>query len=370
MDNLAATICATPGPPVATVFMNVAPALVPVLVLMLLAAVGAIIVLVARDARQRATPGSEGGAEIKVVEKEETGAVQGSVEPAMQHLTSVRPAIERTPAPSMPYGPMAFDGETLWLGGRLHHLGDVQHNPQPKVVVPDSGCPMTDGSRTTAALRVRQGYDEGGGAGSARAYDVLETPEGAALRQEGDYWTLTYQGSVGRLKDMRGLHYLAHLLRHPGQEFHVLDLMRRRPQARQGEPELRNVLSSETRHPLLDDTAKAAYRRRLEDLREHLAEAEQFNDIGRADQARQEIHALTQQLAAAVGLGGRDRSTRTAAERARAAVTQRLRAAIRRIALQHAALAAHLSARVRTGRFCVYRPDAENPISWEVGESR
>src|SRR5262249_37877491 len=122
MDNLAAAIGATPGPPVATVLMNVGPALVPVLVLMLLAALGAIIVLVARDARQRATPGSDRGVEIRVVETKETGAVRGCAEPAMRHLTSVRSAIERTPAPSMHHGPMAFDGETLWLGGRLNHL--------------------------------------------------------------------------------------------------------------------------------------------------------------------------------------------------------------------------------------------------------
>src|SRR5215470_12862351 len=34
----------------------------------------------------------------------------------------------------------------------------------------------------------------------------------AVFRQEGDYWTLAYQGSVCRLKDLKGLHYLAFLL--------------------------------------------------------------------------------------------------------------------------------------------------------------
>src|SRR5262249_10570636 len=37
----------------------------------------------------------------------------------------------------------------------------------------------------------------------------------AVFRQEGDYWTLAYQGSVCRLKDLKGLHYLAFLLARP-----------------------------------------------------------------------------------------------------------------------------------------------------------
>jgi hypothetical protein len=191
-------------------------------------------------------------------------------------------------------------------------------------------------------------------------------PAVAALLNEGDYWTLIYSGVASRLKDVRGLHYLAHLLRHPGQEFHVLDLAWQRPVVLRGESELRGAWSSEVRHPILDDRAKGAYRRRLEELRDELAEAERFNDSGREEQARGEVAALTRQLAAAVGLGGRDRAARTAAERARSAVTQRLRGAIQRIARQQSGLADHLSARVRTGTFCVYRPDPERPIVWGI----
>jgi len=186
----------------------------------------------------------------------------------------------------------------------------------------------------------------------------------AALLHEGDYWTLVYNGVASRLKDMLGLHYLTHLLRHPGQEFHVLDLAGQRTGVLHAESDLRQACSSEVRHPILDDRAKVAYRRRLEELRDELAEAERFHDSGREEQARAEIAALSKQLAAAVGLGGRDRASRTAAERARAAVTQRLRDAIKRIAGQQPGLADHLSARVRTGTFCVYRPDPERPITW------
>jgi non-specific serine/threonine protein kinase len=104
------------------------------------------------------------------------------------------------------------------------------------------------------------------------------------------------------------------------------------------------------------------------ELREDLAEAERHHDTGRSERARAEIDALTQQLAAAVGLGGRDRPSGSAAERARTTVTHRLRAVIQRIARQHPGLGDHLAARVRTGTFCVYQPDPERPIVWTVGE--
>src|SRR5439155_1606819 len=41
---------------------------------------------------------------------------------------------------------------------------------------------------------------------------------------EGDYWTIAYEGSVVRLKDAKGLHYLGQLLRHPGRAFEVVEL--------------------------------------------------------------------------------------------------------------------------------------------------
>jgi hypothetical protein len=44
------------------------------------------------------------------------------------------------------------------------------------------------------------------------------------FRKDGEYWTLGYGGKTFRLKDTWGLHYLAHLIRHPAIEVHVLDL--------------------------------------------------------------------------------------------------------------------------------------------------
>jgi hypothetical protein len=182
------------------------------------------------------------------------------------------------------------------------------------------------------------------------------------------------------LKDAKGLHYIAYLLRHPGHEFHARELV-----AAVGETSLTpegvdegqavaqasanglHVSGLGDAGAVLDAQAKAAYKQRLDDLREELEEAERFNDPGRVARAREEIDFITNQLAAAVGLGGRDRVAASDAERARLAVTKRIKAALNKIRAANPALARHLSAAITTGYFCCYAPKADSPTSWTVG---
>src|SRR5262249_28739049 len=197
------------------------------------------------------------------------------------------------------------------------------------------------------------------------------SPTAALFRHEGDFWTLTYQGAVCRVKDAKGLRYIAYLLRHAGREFHVLDLIGqglepggRRPGQHSPGPESRDQ-RLETGHglPMLDGPAKAAYQQRLSELRDELDEAERFNDPGRTDRAREEMDAITEQLAAAVGLGGRDRQTASPSERARSTVAKAVKAALKRINDHHAVLGRHLTTSIKTGTFCAYAPE-EPPAPW------
>jgi tetratricopeptide (TPR) repeat protein len=184
----------------------------------------------------------------------------------------------------------------------------------------------------------------------------------AVLRREDAFWTLGFAGSSGRLKDMKGLHYLAQLLRYPGRELHALDLVRT-TEATASE----NLATARADgFEILDAEAKVAYRRRLAELREELDEAEEFNDSGRAERARLEIEAIGAQLSAAIGRGGRDRVSGSAAERARSTVTKRIKEALKRIAEVNVLLGDHFATRVKTGTFCVYIPDAAHPVRWEL----
>jgi len=75
---------------------------------------------------------------------------------------------------------------------------------------------------------------------------------------------------------------------------------------------------------------------------------------------------LAGQLAAAVGLGGRDRTAGSAAERARVNITRAIRATLTRIGAHSPALAGHLDATIHTGTFCSYTPDPRAPITWRT----
>jgi hypothetical protein len=77
------------------------------------------------------------------------------------------------------------------------------------------------------------------------------------------------------------------------------------------------------------------------------------------------MESLIEELARAVGLGGRDRRAASHAERARLNATRAIRAAMANLARADPALGQHLAATARTGRYCSYTPDPRVPIAWE-----
>ncbi len=209
------------------------------------------------------------------------------------------------------------------------------------------------------------------------AFRVLDVTGGAAdgavdgrvFRQEGEYWTLAYDGTASfRLRDSKGLRYIAQLLRHPDRDIHALDLVsggstRSETIVDAAEPVAVGLGDAGA---VLDGPAKAAYRARLDDLRAELAEAESFGDLGRIESLRGEIDMLSQQLAAAVGLGGRDRRVSSAVERARVNVTRAISDAIGRVREHSPLLARHLDVSIRTGTFCTYQPPDPDDVRWRL----
>jgi hypothetical protein len=63
-----------------------------------------------------------------------------------------------------------------------------------------------------------------GSADNGASTPAVDHAKRGVFRREGEYWTVGFAEQALRLKDSKGLGYLAHLLRHPGVEFHVLDL--------------------------------------------------------------------------------------------------------------------------------------------------
>lgn len=201
------------------------------------------------------------------------------------------------------------------------------------------------------------------------------TMAAVTFHREGDTWAIDF-GSPFRLRDAKGLRYLAILLAEPGREYHALDLVGlvEAPDAG-ATPSARTVGSALSDGGLnlegggngveiLDAAAKAAYRRRLRELSAELEEAESFNDPGRAERARSEIDALERELAGAFGLGGRARQAISPAERARQSVSKAIREVLRRIEAEDPELHGHLTRSIRTGTYCVYDPDPAAAPVW------
>lgn len=158
------------------------------------------------------------------------------------------------------------------------------------------------------------------------------------------------------------------LLRHPDRELHATDVVRLAGSDEVGEgprprPDRELATSPDLGHAgtILDARAHTAYRARLAELREELAEAKGRNDLGRVERYREEIAALVQELSSAK----RGRTAAAHGERARVAVTKGLKGALERIAASHPELGRHLTATVGRGYFCVYRPDPVRPVRWE-----
>jgi predicted ATPase len=191
------------------------------------------------------------------------------------------------------------------------------------------------------------------GMGAEAVPASVASPSERVFRQDGSLWTLSFDGRTVHLPDLKGLHDLARLLAAPGEDLHCLELAGAPGLPPQGDA-----------GPLLDEQARADYRRRMQELGEDAERAEAAGDTVRAEAAREELDALTEAVAAAFGLGGRPRKAGDPAERARSTVTARIRSAVGKIEEAHPALGRHLQNSVRTGTFCSYRP--ERPGGWAL----
>jgi tetratricopeptide (TPR) repeat protein len=186
---------------------------------------------------------------------------------------------------------------------------------------------------------------------------------GNVFRRDGDYWSVIFDGHTAHVRDLKGMRYLARLLAEPGREYHVLDLVAAETgSGAPGDPP-RSVLGDAGE--MIDARAKDAYRRRLAEIDDDIAQARAAGDAEREAQADAERDFLVRELAHAFGLSGRGRRAASASERARAAVTRAVRQAIARIGDHHPRLGEHLGRTVRTGTYCAYLPDPHAPVGWE-----
>jgi hypothetical protein len=178
----------------------------------------------------------------------------------------------------------------------------------------------------------------------------------ASLARDGKIWAISWGDERGNVTHVKGLTDIATLLRHRGEEVSALQLAG-----------AASVVSA-GRDDLTDLDALEAYRRRLDDLRAERDDAEADADIARVELLDGEREQLLAEIRRTTGLGGRIRTnSNDPAERARKAVSARLRDAVRRIEAVAPDLAAHLDRSIHTGLRCGYFPTGDDAlIDWEI----
>ncbi len=181
-------------------------------------------------------------------------------------------------------------------------------------------------------------------------------PETASLTRQGAVWTISWHHETGTLPHLKGLADIATLISRRDQEVSALELA--------GGPAVSGVATD----AMADRQSLDTYRRRLDDLDAEIDVADRDADLGRTELLDAERQQLLAELRRVTGLGGRIRSNpNDPAERARKAVSGRIRDAIGRLAEITPGLAAHLDRSIRTGLRCSYSPlSHEKQMQWKI----
>lgn len=174
-------------------------------------------------------------------------------------------------------------------------------------------------------------------------------PIAPAFLLKGDIWEMSYKNETVVLKGAKGYHDIYKLLNQPLQEFHCLDLMKA-------------AINEDRPTAAIDEKAKAQYLKRIKALQSAIEEAEAMNQIGRIASLREEYDTLLDYLSKSLNHQGKARKIGSTIEKARSAVTWRIRNAIKKIKKAHPELGNHFSKSIKTGVYCSYKP--EITVDW------
>jgi hypothetical protein len=175
----------------------------------------------------------------------------------------------------------------------------------------------------------------------------VKWPIANVFRREGGVWTLAFEHEVVQMPELRGFRDIARLLASPGEGIASTELIGEAVRSRGMD--------------VSDVQALRAYRARLAEID---GEIEECPDAVRAERLEGEREGIIREIRRATGLGGRARTSGDSGEKARTAVTWRIRNAIKKMEPAHPSLARHLANSVRTGTFCSYQP--ERATEWRV----
>jgi hypothetical protein len=201
------------------------------------------------------------------------------------------------------------------------------------------------------------------------------------FRQKGEVWDIGYQGHSFSLKHIKGLSYIAYLLRHPTKKFSPHQLSQGIGESLPATGDKVYNTMSKTGledqalgvstwdgtttdvEQMVDKQTLKECKQRLAYLREQKEEAEVYHNYERVAQLEYEIDAIINYLNNNIHKG-KIKTFSTTSDKIRTSVTKRIRSAIDKIDQQDPTLARQLNNCIKTGKQCFYNPDPQNPINW------
>ncbi len=200
---------------------------------------------------------------------------------------------------------------------------------------------------------------------------TAEAPsDSLVFRKTGDYWTVVYTNRQIALKDTKGMSLIAYLLSHPHREYDPLEL-RRLVDGTTAEPSTAGSAASIRRHQFTSTDEFAGEQLMDGEYREHVrqligqadvavAEAERDGDPERIRLAKAERQKLFEVTAGELhSRDGPVRRFRDDSQRARDALSKRVRRVLADIRKSHPTLHTHLANCLTLGTVFSYKPDRD-----------
>lgn len=211
--------------------------------------------------------------------------------------------------------------------------------------------------RLGAATWVRLGEQTKAGMAGKPRSSPTSPALSASLVRTGAIWAVGWCDETGSVAHAKGMADLVQLVQRRGTEIPALEL---------ASPD--GALPERRRDEAVDVKALRAYKNRLDEIEVELDDARADAALGVVDRLESEREKLLAEVRSVAGLAGRIRpAAADQAERARKAVSARIRDAIRRIEAVAPSLAAHLDRSVRTGLRCSYDPPvSESVVDWTI----
>jgi TolB-like protein len=181
-----------------------------------------------------------------------------------------------------------------------------------------------------------------------RFVEFLNEPITGSFRINSELCHIGFDEKEISLKSGKGLYDIQKLLQQPEEPIHCMVLM--------------GAGLFTSGENILDQKAITSYKEKVREIKIEMEEADAVSDYHRMEMLQESYEQILDQLSGGLGHSGKARKTGSSAEKSRAAVTWRIRNVISKIELLHPHLGKHFSNSIKTGNFCVYRP--ERKMEW------